>query len=665
MLDTIDVKAVKERLQRLEDGKCEYTGLLDEQARCERELQLSKNLLPNLYRPFGLAVFMGYTQGELPKVEALNPLLKMHTRIQQLEAEFNSLRPTADAGFVQKAKAKTKQAILKLKIKSLEGSLQTLEANVGQQIIEEDKTATVECGSTSNVLVQLTELHGATKQAEDTLGKAVEELDAGRERLTQSVPLNQIEGVSTFDIAIKACQRQLGEEGDKHFVMQESVESDVISQVEPKEAKPVVDLVSDPPTAAPQNDAKILVGSRPSFRSVIKRLIFMVAIPVGLIAFLVEAFGVSVRHLHLVWGVLPLLGIYFLVTFGSVWCFASGLICTVRKQRGFVIIICLLFCGGLYLYPPVLYKNMALEEIKEKPVETKSDSENFYEAIQGIYSSYKEGYQYGNEHRPRWSLGNNDGAYWIVCKRTLAGQVAIVVLLGFLIGLVVFPNEGSPLDSQRLVQIYSWVTRFLRVKKNAFLVIVVIALTAWWFLRPENYSPLAINTEVDQVFTHTELAFHLKDNTKSTNESVDDKIIQVTFEIKNRGPRSLYGEFYSLSPKKQYGDIYLSFDTAREHLEHMFINKHDSVYLQDSTNYYIIRDRFYWTSNGVPFVSDSYLESTADPDYKSGSGSYAKGRFLLRMIGICSLHGTTMDGERYVKLKRCRIIKVEAINDPL
>jgi hypothetical protein len=241
----------------------------------------------------------------------------------------------------------------------------------------------------------------------------------------------------------------------------------------------------------------------------------------------------------------------------------------------------------------------------------------------------------------------------------------------------------SPTLAYRLGQILSPIAQFLKVKRNAYISIgvlcLVVGLIGWWSFG-EDYSPIEPGAEVERVFTAEELCSYLRDNTKSANKSVDGKIIALSFEVAptvNQGPGTGLGsevgnfgrdDYWTLRPRKDR-DIDLEVSIARGHFDDMFINQQDSVvYLGGrETNHLHFERRDYWTKNGVPFVDDHDEYSQAynedgSRDYDQDSLEIKEGRFVLRVIGICSLEKN--HNYRWVRLKRCRITSVEELKEP-
>ena len=169
-------------------------------------LKKSKSELQALYLPLGKATYQAYLDGLIKNKRFLADRIAAQKHIDNLQQQYDRLTPDSDAGIAQKGKSKAQQLIIAGKMKIEEASFGKLEKKVGRQLIEESQEESVRCDLTIKMLDkiafnrdEISKLTFENQVANKELGKIIK-------KLSEVVPLEQIENSKTFDAEYSFCE---------------------------------------------------------------------------------------------------------------------------------------------------------------------------------------------------------------------------------------------------------------------------------------------------------------------------------------------------------------------------------------------------------------------------------------------------------------------------
>ena len=204
-----DSSEVTQRIQLLIDGRVRYDEQLAARSQAEQAKQTLLKSQTDLHQPLGAAVFSGHCEGQLPETATLHPLLGAHAQLRELETEYNNQQATETSGIGQKAKQKAQLLAINVKIKNLTRSLKKLEVSAGRQLMDDDALESVRCAATNAILGQIGDWKSEVTQAETQLQMCEADLEKCRVALEEELGLKPIEGIATFDKAIRECEMKL------------------------------------------------------------------------------------------------------------------------------------------------------------------------------------------------------------------------------------------------------------------------------------------------------------------------------------------------------------------------------------------------------------------------------------------------------------------------
>jgi antitoxin component YwqK of YwqJK toxin-antitoxin module len=200
---TKEIAEAKERQERLANAKEEYEPLEQRVGPCRRSLKDAETKLAKLYAPLGEAAFKALLADDIDEQPLFADRLAAHKRVQVLQAECDALLPGADAGVVQKTKAKAKQLAIKGKIKLEELKFGGIQAEIGRKIVEDELDDSIQCDPTNQLLSQIKDQRDGMARLSAELKEAESELTESGKRLSETVGLASIGRSTELDTAIK------------------------------------------------------------------------------------------------------------------------------------------------------------------------------------------------------------------------------------------------------------------------------------------------------------------------------------------------------------------------------------------------------------------------------------------------------------------------------
>gem|GEM_PF-5204840 len=204
-----DSSEITRRIKLLQEGRVSYDKRLADRSLAKQERQLLIKSLSNLYRPLGDAVFTAHRENQVPEMATLYPLLGAHAHLQELEAEHIDLQSSQPSGLRQKVKQKAQLLAISVKAKNLTRSLKTLETNIGKELIGDAAIETVRCEATVDILDKFEQWNVEVTKADSRVKSTEVDLESCRLTLQQELNLEAIEGLSSFDNAIRDCEMTL------------------------------------------------------------------------------------------------------------------------------------------------------------------------------------------------------------------------------------------------------------------------------------------------------------------------------------------------------------------------------------------------------------------------------------------------------------------------
>ena len=206
-----EITSAKKRGQRLAKAKEKYEPFEKNVLGCKDALKNAKSKLAKLFSPLGEKSFKAFLSGDIDELPLFADRLKLHKRVQELQQEHDDLIPSADAGLVQKGKAKAQQLVVKGKIKLEEMKVGGLITKIGQKIIDDGLDESVRCSTTEKLLDQIVKQRESLAAYSKELKAANAELEKEAKQLCESVPIQNIESLKTFDSELKTCKQAIRE----------------------------------------------------------------------------------------------------------------------------------------------------------------------------------------------------------------------------------------------------------------------------------------------------------------------------------------------------------------------------------------------------------------------------------------------------------------------
>ena len=203
--------AIRERITRLQIAKERFEQADYVRAKAMKALEDATSAVSSVYNPIGSSVLMAFTLGEIDNSPLFADLLEANRKLQQFQNDLLALESGPNANMIQKTKAKTQQLIVQQKIKQGEKLINSEQYKLGKKIVDSKIYDSFICSTTTPAFEKLNTLQSNIVEAENNLKVANSSLGELNNELMSSVPLNEIEGVQTFDIAIGVSERQLAE----------------------------------------------------------------------------------------------------------------------------------------------------------------------------------------------------------------------------------------------------------------------------------------------------------------------------------------------------------------------------------------------------------------------------------------------------------------------
>ena len=200
---TKEIVEAKARQERLAKAKEEYEPLEQRVGPCRLALNDAETELAKLYAPLGEAAFKALLTDDIDEQPLFADRLAAHKQVQVLQAESDALSPGADAGMVQKTKAKAKQLAIKAKIKLAERKFGGLQTEIGRKIVEDELDESIQCDPTNQLLIQIKDQRDGIASLSAELKEAKSELAESGKRLCETVGLASIGRSKDLDTAIK------------------------------------------------------------------------------------------------------------------------------------------------------------------------------------------------------------------------------------------------------------------------------------------------------------------------------------------------------------------------------------------------------------------------------------------------------------------------------
>ena len=202
---------IRNRLLLLKQGKHEFANAEMLKSQAVESLNQSREEVSRLFSAIGSQVAMAYTLGEIKETPSLMNLIAVNRQLMDVQNESAMLTPGPNAGIVEKTKAKAKQVALGGKIKTLEGQIENQQFELGKEIYESRNWDLYTSNTTSGVFQELSILEQGVVNAQNAFDQASSALEDIKQSLSNSIPLNAIQDISTFEMAIGLSERQLAE----------------------------------------------------------------------------------------------------------------------------------------------------------------------------------------------------------------------------------------------------------------------------------------------------------------------------------------------------------------------------------------------------------------------------------------------------------------------
>jgi len=203
--------AIRERITRLQIAKQRFEEADSVRVKAMQALEDAKSAVSSVCDPIGSSVVLAFTLGEINDSPLFADLLEANRKLQQFQNDLLALESGPNANLIQKTKAKTQQLIVQQKIKQGEKLINSEQYKLGKKIVDSKIYDSFICSTTKHAFEKLNTLQSNIVEAENNLKVANSSLGELNNELMSSVPLNNIEGVQTFDIAIGVSERQLAE----------------------------------------------------------------------------------------------------------------------------------------------------------------------------------------------------------------------------------------------------------------------------------------------------------------------------------------------------------------------------------------------------------------------------------------------------------------------
>ena len=201
-----EIEATRQRISGVSKAKAEYETLEQNFRHRQQELTKAESALASLHRGFGKAAFEAFLAGHVKDQPAFANRMAIHTRLQQLRNEYESLAPSPQAGLLEKGKATAKHLMVAGKIKLEELKIGGADTEIGKHLIEARQEESVRCEATSTVLGQIA---GSSKDLADRQKKyedAKAAVESKGSEICASFALQRMEGSRTLDAELSRCR---------------------------------------------------------------------------------------------------------------------------------------------------------------------------------------------------------------------------------------------------------------------------------------------------------------------------------------------------------------------------------------------------------------------------------------------------------------------------
>lgn len=203
------VVAAKERAAQLEQAHAELKPLEDDLRGKQQARSKAQSSLQEFFRPLGQASFQALLEGNVKDQPLFADRLALQQRMDNLQKEHDSLAPAAEAGAIEKTKAKAQQLAVAGKLKLEEMKIGKLETQIGQQLIEQNQEGAVRCGHTDHILGQIGVRRSEIARLAEQETESHKSLTTKAGELVRALDLSQIEGTHTINEELKRCKADL------------------------------------------------------------------------------------------------------------------------------------------------------------------------------------------------------------------------------------------------------------------------------------------------------------------------------------------------------------------------------------------------------------------------------------------------------------------------
>lgn len=205
----VQLKQLQHRLQELGKAKAAYE-VLDGAARQKaKELAAAEASMEQFARPLGKAAFEGFLLGQTPEQPVFNERLVLQGKLGELRDEYDRLAPSADAGMLDKTKAKAQQLMVAGKTKVEEMKIGKLEERIGKDLIASKREESVCCEHTTDILAEVAKHRSRVSELTQESNQAREALDKKKQELAQALQIAAIDSSKSFDAERQSCQSQI------------------------------------------------------------------------------------------------------------------------------------------------------------------------------------------------------------------------------------------------------------------------------------------------------------------------------------------------------------------------------------------------------------------------------------------------------------------------
>lgn len=166
------VQSVRQRALLITKSKSELTELDRKIAQCRTEADASSKAIGQLGKSLGETAFQGFLSKELTDLPCFEPRKALASEIEGIQSQQEQLAASVPAGVMEKAKVMAKGAALSGRMMLLKTRIDSVNAVVGNGLLERHEEELVRCPSTENVLHSVAESRSKVESLENAVKDA-------------------------------------------------------------------------------------------------------------------------------------------------------------------------------------------------------------------------------------------------------------------------------------------------------------------------------------------------------------------------------------------------------------------------------------------------------------------------------------------------------------